>query len=251
MKLDRVRVVLVRPEEAGNVGAAARVLKNFGLGELVLVAPRLARPAEAVKWARGAEDVLEGAEIADNLEAAVGSCAKAWAVTRRRGKLRRRFSPLREAAAQTAALAASAVPVAWVFGPESRGLSTEETELCSARVTIPTSPRQPSLNLAQAVAICSYEVAAAARGKPAPVARRLADTAQREALYRHLESALLAVGFLHPQTRRARMATLEAILERADLSPHEARFLRGIARQMEWTGKGENPSRTVDSGKKE
>ena len=238
--LDRVRIVLVRPEEAGNVGAAARVLKNFGLSDLVLVAPRLTRPEEAVKWARGAEDVLEGAQIVDDLETAIASCAVAWAVTRRGGRLRRRFASLREAATRTAALAV-AQPVAWVFGPESRGLSTAETERCSARVTIPTSPRQPSLNLAQAVALCSYEIALDARETPAPAARRLATTGEREALYHHLEAALLQVGFLHPQTRRARMATLQAILERADLSPHDVRFLRGIARQVEWAGTVANP----------
>jgi tRNA/rRNA methyltransferase len=234
--LDSVRFVLVRPEEAGNVGAAARVLKNFGLGHLVLVAPRLARRAEAVKWARGAEDVLEGADLVDDLPQALEPCVRAFATTRRRGRLRGSFLGARDAAGETAALARSAQPVAWVFGPESRGLTTGEVALCSTRVTIPTAPTQPSLNLAQAVAICAYETWLAAREDGPAAPRREAPLTDREALYRHLEEALLAVDFLQPHTAAARMAVLRRILERATPTPSEVRFLRGLARQVGWAG---------------
>ncbi len=234
--LDPVRFVLVRPEEAGNVGAAARVLKNFGLGHLVLVSPRLARRAEAVKWARGAEDVLEGADVVDDLAQAIEPCVRAWAATRRRGRLRGSYLGARDAAGEAAALARSAQPSAWVFGPESRGLTTGEVALCSARVTIPTSPAQPSLNLAQAVAVCAYETWMAAREDAPAAPRREAPLAEREALYRHLESALLSVGFLQPHTAASRMAVLRRLLERASLAPAEIRFLRGLARQVGWAG---------------
>jgi len=236
IQLDSVRFVLVRPEEAGNVGAAARVLKNFGLGHLVLVAPRLARRAEAVKWARGAEDVLEGADLVDDLAAALTSCVRAFATTRRRGRLRGSFMGARDAAAETAGLARSARPVAWVFGPESRGLTTGEVALCSTRVTIPTAPAQPSLNLAQAVAVCAYETWLAAREDPPATPRREAPLTDREALYRHLREALLSVGFLQTHTAASRMAVLRRLLERAAPSPAEVRFLRGLARQVEWAG---------------
>ncbi len=237
ISLEAVRVVLVRPEEAGNVGAAARVLKNFGMGHLVLVDPRLARRTEAVKWARGAEDVLEGADLVETLAEAVAPCAAAWATTRRRGKLRGPHRNAREAAAETASLAGAGRPAAWVFGPESRGLTTEETALCTGRVTIPTHPAQPSLNLAQAVAVCAYEIWTAAREPAAPATRREAPLADREALYRHLEEALLAAGFLLPHTARSRMAVVRRVLERSRPAPAEVRLLRGMARQIEWAGR--------------
>ncbi len=236
--LDRIRVVLVRPEEAGNIGAAARALKNFGLSHLVLVSPRTARPEDARKWAHGAEDILDGADVVDDLADALAPCARAWATTRRGGRLRGRYLDVRDAARETIKAPADA-PVAWVFGPESRGLRTDEVELCSARVTIPTAPEQPSLNLAQAVAVCCYETRRAAREEDPPAERRASTVAERDALYRHLETALLEIGFLHAHTARTRMAILRGLLERAQPTPREVKFLRGVARQMEWTVRDE------------
>jgi TrmH family RNA methyltransferase len=234
-KLETVRFVLVRTEEAGNVGATARVLRNFGLSRLVLVAPQFGSFAEARKWAHGAEDVLEGAEIVDSLEQALEGCEAAWAATRRLGRLRAKGTSPGEAAAETVSRAAGGAQAAWVFGPESRGLSTEEVARCGRRVTIPTAPEQPSLNLAQAAAIAAYELyrrTLRTGGSPAP--RREATVAERQALYGHLEEALLATGFLHHHTAQARMAAVRALLERSRLSPREVRLLRGVARQILW-----------------
>jgi tRNA/rRNA methyltransferase len=214
MRLENIRVVLVQPEEAGNVGAAARVLKNFGLTHLVLVSPRLARPEETYKWAHGAEEVVEGADIVSNLGEAVGPCARAWATTR----------PL------------SGQPSAWIFGPESRGLNSEEIALCSDRVSIPTSPDQPSLNLAQAVAVCCYETFLAGKPESSSVPAREAPLEDRAALYSHLEEALLGIGFLLPHTAATRMTALRRMVERARPTPSEVRLLRGMARQVQWAG---------------
>jgi len=236
MARNTLRFILVRPEEAGNVGAAARVMANFGFNDLVLVTPRMARPEEGYKWARGAEDILESATIVNRLEEAVAPCARAYAATRRRGKLRGPYLPPRRAAAAAASLAAGGGTVAWVFGPESRGLATSEVELCSARVTIPATTAHASLNLAQAVAVCAYESAQAfAEGLPA-TKRREATMEARDALYRHLEEALTGLGFLLPHTARSRMGVIRRILERSALTPSETRFLRGLARKLAWAG---------------
>jgi len=236
MNTNSIRVVLVRTEEAGNVGAAARVLKNFGLRHLVLVAPRSARPSEAMKWAHGAEDVLEGAEIVDTLPEALAGCARAWAATRRRGKQRTGGDTPRSVAERMVALAGSGEETAWVFGPESTGLRTEEVAQCSDRVTIPTAPAQPSLNLAQAVAVCAYETHLAGRPLGEARAPRPAPIEDRAALYEHLETALLSIGFLLPHTASSRMLRLKAVLERAGLTAREVRLLRGLARQIGWAG---------------
>jgi tRNA/rRNA methyltransferase len=237
MSLDCVRVVLVRPEEAGNVGAAARVAKNFGLHHLVLVRPCLDRPESAYRWARGAEEVVEGAQLADTLAEAIAPCRRAWAASRRRGRARGGVMKPRPAARDIVSLALSGQDAALVFGPESRGLANAEVAACSDRIWIPASPRQPSLNLAQAVAVCAYEVFLASRdGAPDGPAHREAALGERAALYEHLERALAAVGFLLPHTARSRMATLREALERARLKTHEVRLLRGIARKVEWAG---------------
>ena len=236
---DLLRVVLVRPEEAGNVGAAARVLKNFGLARLVLVSPRLGRPQEAARWAHGAEDVLDGAEWVERLEDAVAPCALAWATSRRGGKGRGAVLEPREAASRLRAVLASGQEAAWVFGPESRGLTTGEIAACSGRVRIPTAPRQPSLNLAQAVAICVYETVATP--PEGPLHGRESSLEERAALWRHLEEALLAVGYLDPKTARRRMVAVRALLDRSRLSPAEVKLLRGVARQMLWAAGRRRP----------
>jgi tRNA/rRNA methyltransferase len=236
ISLDPIRVVLVRPEEAGNVGAAARVMKNFGLRHLVLVDPCLHRPEQAIRFAHGAEDIVEGADQVEGLAEAIAPCVWAWATTRRRGRRRRGGSTPRQAAGKLCTLAGEGAPAAWVFGPESRGLTTDEVGLCSGRVVIPTSPRQPSLNLAQAVAVCSYETLLAANQHREPQGPLPAPLADREALYRHLEAALLSVGFLLPDTAPTRMASLRALLERASPSPREVRLLRAAARRVQWAG---------------
>lgn len=234
--LDSVRIILVRPEEAGNVGAAARVMKNFGLRHLVLVDPRLHRPELAVRFAHGAEEIVEGADQVEELAPALAPCTWAWATTRRGGRRRRGGTPPREAALESETLRARGGTIAWVFGPESRGLTTDEVGLCSGRVVIPASPRQPSLNLAQAVAVCTYEISLAARETAAAAGPLPAPLGEREALYRHLERALLAVGFLQPTTAPTRMASLRGLLERATPSRHETRLLRAMARRVEWAG---------------
>jgi len=235
MNPETLRVILVRPEEAGNVGAAARVLKNFGLRRLVLVAPRLARPQEAYKWARGAEEIVEGADVVEDLPRALASCSRAFATTRRRGKHRGGFVTPDRAAVETVVLAEAGQETAWVFGPESRGLATGEVALCSDRVVIPTAPEQPSLNLAQAVAVCGYEIHRAARaGGDAPRPPREATLAERSALYDHLRAELLRIGFLLPHTAESRMAGLQRLVERSRPTPKEVRLLRGLARQIGW-----------------
>ena len=248
--LDQVRFVLVRPEEPENVGAAARVLRNFGMERLVLVAPRLGRPERAYVVAHRAGDLVEGADHVDDLDQALEGCVRAFATSRRSGKSRGQSSSLRDAADRSALTRG---PVAWVFGSESNGLTAPEIARCSDRVVIPTAPEHPSLNLAQAVALVAYELFLAGRASPGMRSPSEATLEDRNGLYRHLEDALLAIGFLSTETARARMSELRRLLERSGLSPNEVRFLRGIARRMELAaikqpGGRRTPSRSAARG---
>src|SRR3954464_15005587 len=76
-----LRIVLVEPREAGNVGAAARVMKNFGFDDLWIVGkhPNL-RPL-AGWWASGADDVVERAHLTPKLRHAVADAHNAVATT--------------------------------------------------------------------------------------------------------------------------------------------------------------------------
>jgi tRNA/rRNA methyltransferase len=231
--LDAVRIVLVRPKGAANVGAVARAMKNMGLGDLALVGP-------ARGWKRGAtmavhaRDLLERARVAASIGEAVADCRLVVGTTCRGGPYRARArSP--EALAPSILAHAAAGPVAILFGPEDHGLANDDLKPCQRLLAIDTSPDYPSLNLAQAVLLCCYELRRAARvGLPAPAALPLAPAAALELLFDRLQRALLRVGFLNPQNPDHIMFAIRELLGRAGLDEAEVRVLLGLARQIEW-----------------
>jgi tRNA/rRNA methyltransferase len=237
-RLDNFAFVLVRPLQAGNVGAAARALKNMGLGDLRLVAPAAKLDGAAAKMAVHARDVLDGARRYDSLEAASADRTLVVGTTCRSGPYRAGALTVREAAAQLAAESAHN-RIAIVFGPEDTGLVNRELELCQRLLTIPTAPEYPSLNLAQAVMVVAYEVLMAtgtARQLPHPGPYAAAD--EVEAMMRRMSRALVAIGFLPADNPEHIMFTLRAILGRSGLNAHELDVLNGIARQIGWFADG-------------
>jgi len=150
--------VLVQPHYPENIGAAARAAKTMGITRLCLVRPgKLAVPEHemAYKMAVRSWDVLGMASRSDTLAEALAGFDGVYATTGREdvGEL---ISP-RSAAREAQALATSGGRVAVVFGNEKTGLSLNEIALCNRRVQIPMAAAQPSINLAQAVQIISYE----------------------------------------------------------------------------------------------
>lgn len=243
--LGRVRIVLVRPRRGGNVGAAARVMKNMGLGDLVLVAPRTRVGALGERMAAHARDVLARRRTVADLPAAVRDCVLVVGTAGRDLAHRGSIDP-RTAASEVLAETRRG-RVALVFGPEDHGLSNADLGFCQRLVRIPTSEDYPSLNLAQAVAVCGYELWRAAHeaatggrtGGRRPGALRddehaPATSAEREALLAHLEQALARIGFLSRQNPGHILADVRALFARAGLTRRDVRIWRGIARQVLW-----------------
>jgi len=159
MDLSAVRIVLVAPAGPLNVGSVARVMKNFGLSQLVLVAPQCdPLGAEAMQMAVHAKDVLEAARRVETIPQALSGCSFAIATTARQ----RGFDALLETPdAVLPALihqASDESDTALIFGPEDRGLSNEELTYAQRFTKIPTDAGYSALNLAQAVAVCCYEL---------------------------------------------------------------------------------------------
>ena len=242
-----LRFVLVETSRPGNIGAAARAMKTMGFSELVLVRPRFADAAtqdEAVAFASGAQDVLAAARIVETIEEALAGCNFAAAVSARL----REFSPPvvtpREVAGQFAAR--TDCRAALVFGNERFGLPNDIVEKCNVLINIPANPAYSSLNLAQAVQILAYECSLVAGPGPdaAPVAGatggggavgfqgEAAGLAQIDAMFVHLEQALVAVDFLDPGNPKKLMARLRRLFARTQLETEEVNILRGIARQV-------------------
>ena len=169
MSLPSIAVVLSRTSHPGNIGAAARAMKTMGLSDLRLVAPRRFPDPEAVALAAGGADVLDSARVVASLEEALVDRVLSVGFTARSRGLSLPAATVRECAPEIVAAAAEG-GVALVFGNETSGLSNEELLRCQRLVTIPANPAYSSLNLAAAVQVACYELAAGAGTHPLPPA---------------------------------------------------------------------------------
>ncbi|HEY3053505.1 MAG TPA: RNA methyltransferase [Thermoanaerobaculia bacterium] len=222
-----LRIVLVEPREAGNVGAAARVMKNFGFDDLVIVGDHPPLLPVAGWWASGADDLLERVRFAATLQEALADAHLTVATTSMRG----RTTPADLTPQDLAAQPASDHTVALVFGREDSGLTREELALCQRTAVIPTNDTFPTMNLAQAVGVFCFAMSSISR---AAAPRDLAPAALIERLHERLESLLLEVGFLHTNNPDRIYDDIRAILGRAVLDEREATILLGMVRQIEW-----------------
>ena len=240
-KLEKIRVVLVRPKGSGNISSVARAMKNTGLRDLALVGGGRTDSFSARAMAAHSRDILDGARRFDTLREAVADCGLVVGTTCRKGLYRDHVERPREAAQDLVAAVRSenARPAALVFGPEDHGLSNVDLKHCQRLVTIPSHPEQPSLNLAQAVMVCLYEVyLAAVLGPPREERIHRAPAETVEALFDRMRETLLKVGFLDPQNPEHILLALRRVLGRAGLEERDVKILSGLFRQVEWYTQG-------------
>jgi tRNA/rRNA methyltransferase len=222
-------VVLARPSHPGNIGAAARAMKTMGFSDLRLVAPKAFPDPQAAALASGALDVLERARVHATLEEAIGDAVLAVGFSSRPRDLSHPPQALRDAAPAILAAAASG-RVALVFGNETFGLTNEELARCGLLAMIPANPAYASLNLAAAVQVACYELAASAQRFAAPrdLPRNRATVEEVEGYYAHLERAMVEAGFLDPAQPKRLMERVRRLYARAGLEREEVQFLRGM-----------------------
>ena len=225
-----IRIVLVDTSHPGNIGAAARAMKNMELAELALVRPRYFPHADATARASGADDVLERARVFDTLTAALAGCGLVLACTARERDHYYRVLDVRDAAARTVAECQNA-PVGIVFGGEHSGLSNEDLQPAHALLRIPTGASYASLNLGMAVQVVAYEILRARGVKAGAAAREqpLADAPSMARLYEHLEVVLEEVDFRdRTQNGTNLINRMRRLLQRAELDGNEVNILRGF-----------------------
>ena len=249
--LQNIRVVLVNTSHPGNIGGAARAMKNMGLSRLVLVQPRDFPSVEAVARAAGAVDILDGARIVSSLEEALGGCGLVLGTSARDRHIPWPLLDPRECAAACLEQIEQAGEVALVFGREDSGLSNDELQRCHFHVHIPSDPEFSSLNLATAVQVLTYEVRMAwlaAQGQPTKMAKlethaeqsSLPVTADElERFYAHMESTLVQIGFHDPENPRHLMPRLRRLYGRSNISKLEMNILRGILTETQKAARGE------------
>jgi tRNA/rRNA methyltransferase len=235
---DNFAFVLFKPQSAGNIGAAARALKNMGFGDLRLVAPGPLNNREAVAMAVHADDVLAGATTFPDLPSALADCSVTVGTTSRRGGYRSTAQPLRAAAMELNTLSRSN-RIAVIFGREDRGLTNRELKLCHRLITIRTAPEYPSLNLAQAVVVVAYELMMASTASSAtPTAREFVSATMSDAMLARMADALVSIGFIDEQNPDHIMFAMREIFGRSGLTPREVEILNGMARQIRWVAEG-------------
>ncbi len=241
--LENIRVVLVGSQEPMNVGAAARAMQNFGMTDLWLVAPEprvqqdLALHPQgslAYRLAVRAEEILDNLKVVQTLREATAEARLVVGTTVREREIY--TGPLVEpkTMAQRVAEVAPQGRVALVFGRETSGLTREEIDLSQLIVRIPTSPKQASLNLAQAVLLLCYEVFGAAHNPPEPAPAPLAEREALERLFDDLQDYIRQIGFTDENRLPYAMRRFRRLLHKAQLTPAEVQFLRGFLHQSRW-----------------
>lgn len=156
--LDNVIVVLSRTTEPMNIGAACRAMKTMGLKHLRLISPLNPKGRSARALAHGAEDILDNAVVVDDLMEAIGDCLVVTGTTARPRQLRKQALLNPTNLAEHIIDHSRSGNVAILFGTERTGLTNDEADICRYLSTVDTAPEQPSLNLAQAVMLYSWEV---------------------------------------------------------------------------------------------
>jgi TrmH family RNA methyltransferase len=234
-----IRIVLVATQHPGNIGSAARAMRTMGFHELVLVAPERFPHPQARALASNALPVVEQARVVPTLAEAIADCG--WVVATSARPRHLGDEPLTPwAFAETAQRRCTQAKVALVFGPERTGLSNEDLERCNAVVMVPTDPTYPSLNLAQAVQLLTWELRKAGLDEVPKVSSKQGHpfydppTAEEMAhFYAHLERVLLQTGFLDPRNPKLLMRRLRQFYHRAQPDRNELNILRGVLTTVE------------------
>ncbi|MBY4678869.1 RNA methyltransferase [Marinobacterium arenosum] len=241
--LENITIILVNTTHPGNIGGTARAMKNMGLTDLRLVDPKIFPSEVATARASRATDLLDNAQLFNDLESAVADCQLVVGTSARERHIPWPLINPRQLAAIAAPLPET-TRVAVVFGREDRGLTNEELQLCHHHVNIPTNEEFSSLNIAAAVQVIAYELRMAALEQAEQAAGErpqwgtdwdieLAEHRELELMFEHLESVLVDIDFLDPNNPRQLMPRLRRLLLRAVPDKVEVNVLRGILKAVE------------------
>jgi TrmH family RNA methyltransferase len=229
----KTRIILVEPHEAGNVGAAARAMKNFGFGDLWIAGTRQQRFDEVSEWwAKGANDVLQSARRVDTLAEALADVHLSVATTAVRARqVFERLTP-HDVARLAEETLGEEHTLAVVFGREESGLSGAEVAMCQRTASIPTSPDYATMNLAQSVAVFCYELSKG-RIQPAVAERDPAPGELVQALNSRTRVLLERIDFFGEKSPARMCAELQSLAGRTRLSTREASMLLSFVAHVE------------------
>ncbi|MBM4286076.1 MAG: RNA methyltransferase [Deltaproteobacteria bacterium] len=232
VRLERVALVLFRPQLPENIGAAARAACNMGLSRLVVVEPADLNPERLRMMATGAAaHVLERMVVKGDLAEALAPFQYVVGTTAREGGVRQDLLTPRQMAARVVEISRYN-DVALLFGPENWGLTNRELPCCQALVTIPTADCA-SLNLAQAVMVLAYELWVASAPQPR-FEPRLANHQELESMYAVLQETLVKINYIGHQNPEHWMFNVRRFFNRHGLRARDTQVIKGVCRQIDW-----------------
>ncbi|RLC24226.1 MAG: RNA methyltransferase [Deltaproteobacteria bacterium] len=236
VNFDNISIILKQPRCSENIGAAARAIRNMGIGRLVLVNPTNYDIAKVMKLAtHAAAEVVEQIELYEELKEALSPYSYVVGTTARIGKYRRSVKNPSKLAQSLIAISRDN-NIAIIFGPEDRGLSNEDIKFCDALVNIPTADFS-SINLAQAAMIVCYEIFNAGCTESHNFVPRLATRHEIEGMYDQLKHILVRISYINNENPDYWMNKLRHFFTRLHMQAREVSIIRGICRQIDWYGK--------------
>jgi TrmH family RNA methyltransferase len=235
---DRISVVLVSPRNPLNIGAVARAMANFGFSHLTVVAPYEPHWREA-RSAIGAPELLANALEVTTFSEAVRDCTLVLGTgTLIHRKPEQPVIRLDEFAPVVSHELENAGTISLVFGPEKHGLTREDLSFCHHLVEIPTDPRQPSMNLGQAAAVCLYELAIRCfpndenPSVSAPPKMLRTTSGNLDVLADLIQQVMLASNYSPKNMQTANRHDLRLMLRRLHLTPADQRLILGLFRRI-------------------
>ncbi len=229
MNKANVRIVMVETSHPGNIGAAARAMKNMSLSQLVLVNPKRFPDDAARVRASGADEILSNARVYSSVAEAIEG---AHIVIGASARIRTLKWPQLDASecAELVGSSSSSTVIAILFGRENSGLTNSELELCNYLLHIPVNTEFASLNVASAIQIVAYELFknTTANETPQLTDSELVAADELDRFYQHLEQTLIDLEFLNPDNPRQLMRRLRRLFNRCALEKVEINILRGI-----------------------
>jgi len=258
--LNKLRIVMVNTTHPGNIGAAARAMKNMGLSRLYLVDPIAKIDDEAMQRSSRAEDILNNVVICDTLEEALADCGLVVGTSARSRTIPWPLMNPRQCGDRVAQAVSADNEVAIVFGRESRGLTNEELHLCHAHVHIPTEESFSSLNVAQAIQVMAYEMRLAVHENVGQKDKEsqerwgvdwdypLATHEQLNGMLQHMEQTMVEIGFLNPDTPKQLMSRLRRLYQRAAPDQVEINIMRGMMTAMQSQIRSADKGLTPEAG---
>ncbi len=226
---------MVNTTEPGNIGAAARAMKNMLLTELYLVSPSNYPSAVATARASGADDVLSSAKVCNTLEEALlGVHLVIGASARQRNIKWRQLDVIETCGEIQSTVSSKGQVVAVVFGTENSGLTNEELDLCSILMTIPGNPEYFSLNVASAIQVFAYQnFVSTVESKFDNSGGETANFEELNSFYNHLEQSLDHINYFDSKKPKSLlMRRLRRLFGRSNPEKEEVAILRGILNKI-------------------